>query len=303
MGATGTTATVDALGAAGIADHPFFGPLDRRPAHHRGPHRLSHHGWLNFAGRLERREEVASVLTAVATGDRVLDVGGGTGELTRAVAARAVHCVTVEPHAHRVEALQTSVDTSGGAPDAPGAPDGAEIEVLPGYAEELPLPDAAFDAVLACWVLPYADDPDRAVRELARVCDRDTPGSRVVLIGGAPDNELVSLLNEVCVPIAGEPHDHQGYLLENAARTLSELGFSAISLHRTEAALHFPESDPEERITAAAALLTDFWYEEHPRADEMRVALRPALRRHFARRPYAIGDQGIVLVAVCGSRN
>ncbi|QNP76081.1 methyltransferase domain-containing protein [Streptomyces roseirectus] len=283
-----------ALPATDFAAHPFFGPLDRRPSRYRGPHRLSHHGWLNFVERLERREEVSAVLAAVATSRRVLDVGGGTGELTRAVAARVERCVTVEPHARRVEVLQAP-DGSAQAPDVPRT---GGIEVLPGHAEALPFPDASFDAVLACWVLPYAEDPDRAVREMARVCDRSAPGGRVVLIGGAPDNELVSLLNEVCVPLAGEPHDHQGHLLADAVRTLSGLGFTDISLHRTEAALHFSEPDLEERITAAAALLTDFWYEGHPRAAEMREALRPALHRHFALRPYAIGDQGIVLVAV-----
>ncbi|MFH8470800.1 methyltransferase domain-containing protein [Streptomyces sp. NPDC017991] len=302
MSTTDTTATTDVLSAADFAAHPFLGPLDRRPAHYRGPHRLSHSGWLNFADRLERREEMAAILAAVATSRRVLDVGGGTGELTRAVAAQVGRCVTVEPHARRVEALQTAgAVSSGNVPHVFEATGTAEIEVLPGHAEALPFPDAAFDAVLACWVLPYADDPDRAVREMARVCERGTPGSRVVLIGGAPDNELVSLLNEVCVPLAGEPHDHQGHLLADAARTLGESGFPVISLHRTEAALHFPEIDLEQRITIAAATLTDFWYEDHPRAADMREALRPALRRHFARRPHAIGDQGIVLMALCES--
>jgi SAM-dependent methyltransferase len=295
MAATPTVLTAGPLPDTEIGTHPLFGPLDRMPSRYRGPHRLSHHGWLNFADRLERREEIAAIRAAVAGNRRVLDVGGGTGELTRAVAAQVGHCVTVEPHARRVEALQAGGGSGG--PEGPGDGTAAGIDVLPGHAEALPFPDGAFDAVTACWVLPYVDDLEGAVREMARVCDRGAPGARVVLIGGAPDNELVSLLNEACVPLAGEPHDHQGQLLATAARVLTGLGFTDIRLHRTGAALHFPEIDVEERIDAAAALLTDFWYEDHPRAADMRAALRPVLRRHFAVRPHAVGDQGVVLVA------
>ncbi|MFJ2172404.1 methyltransferase domain-containing protein [Streptomyces sp. NPDC101062] len=300
MSVTNTVLTANTLSDSDIETHPLFGPLDRRPARYRGPHRLSHHGWLNFADRLERREEIAAIRAAVATSRRVLDVGGGTGELTRAVAAQVDRCVTVEPHARRVEMLHASGDATA---DAPGTPHSAGIEVFPGHAEALPFPDAAFDAVMACWVLPYVEDPDRAIREMARVCDAGRSGSRVVLIGGAPDNNLVSMLNEACVPLAGEPHDHQGHLLATAARTLRDLGFTDVVVHRTEAALHFPETDLEERITAAAALMTDFWYEDHPRSADMREALRPVLRRHFADRPHAVGDQGVVLVASTGHRS
>ncbi|WP_329171568.1 class I SAM-dependent methyltransferase [Streptomyces sp. NBC_01477] len=237
--------------------------------------------------RLERREEVAAIRAAVAASRRVLDVGGGTGELTRAVAAQVGHCTTVEPHERRVAALRAD----------DGQEQAARIEVRSGRAEALPFPDGSFDAVIACWVLPYVDDLERAVREMARVCDAGTPGARVVLIGGTPDNELVGMLNEACVPLAGEAHDHQGYLLGTAARVLAGLGFTDLALHRTEAAVHFPETDPEDRVDAAAAVMADFWYEGHPRVQDMRLALRPVLRRHFARRPHAVGDQGVVLVA------
>jgi SAM-dependent methyltransferase len=260
----------------------LFAPVDRMPARYRGPHRLSHRGWLNFAERLERAEEIAAVVTAMTGGRRVLDVGGGTGELTRAVAAEVDQCTTVEPHRNRVETLRTGPAT---------------IRALPGHAEALPFSDRSFDAVMAAWVLPYVDDLVRAVREMVRVCDDTDPAARIVLVGGGPDNELVSLLNEACVPLADEPHDHQGFLLATAARVLAEAGLSRLTLWRTEAALHFPESSLDERVTAAAAVLVDLWYDGHPRTTEMNAALRPVLRRHFAQRPHAIGDQGVVLIA------
>ncbi|MEU0845675.1 class I SAM-dependent methyltransferase [Streptomyces sp. NPDC005962] len=266
----------------------LFGPEDRMPADYRGPHRLSHRGWLNFTERLERGEEISAILTALSGSRQVLDVGGGTGDLTRAIAAQVDQCTTVEPHRERVETLRTR---------------SATIRALPGHAEALPFPDRSFDAVVATWVLPYVDDVARAVREMIRVCDETDAAARIVLIGGGRDNELVSLLNQVCVPLAGEPHDHQGFLLATAARVLAEAGFSRLAVWRTEAALRFPESALEERVVAAAGVLVDFWYEGHPRAADMKEALRPALYRHFAQRPHAIGDQGLVLVARPAARS
>lgn len=278
--------------------HPLFGPFDRMPNHYRGPHRLGHHGWLNLASRLERREEIASVRSAMAANQRVLDVGGGTGELTRAVAAEVGHCTTVEPHRQRVATLRGAAESAAIDTTTIGtAADTAAIRAVPGRAEELPFADGSFDAVMAAWVLPYVDDLELAIREMARVCDPSRPEAKIVLIGGAPDNELVSLLNETCVPLAGEPHDHQGFLLATAARVLAGLGYSRLTLWRTEAALHFPEPSLERRVATAAAVLGDFWYEGHPRIADMRAALTPVLRRHFRYRPHAVGDQGVVLVA------
>ncbi|MGC5401313.1 class I SAM-dependent methyltransferase [Streptomyces sp. DT20] len=284
---TPTAVTPSVTDVLEVRRHPLCGPSDRMPVRYRGPHRLGHAGWLGFTGRLERREEIALVRSATAANHRVLDVGGGTGELTRAVASQLGHCTTVEPHGSRVATLNAHAgDSRTGT-----------VEPVPGHAESLPFPDRSFDAVLAAWVLPYVDDLEQSVREMARVCDIGHPQARIVLIGGAPDNELVGLLNETCVPLSGEPLDHQGFLLATAAEILAPLGFRHFSLHRTEAALHFPETAPEERVHAAAGSLVNLWYEDHPRAPDMRRAIAPALRRHFARRPHAIGDQGVALIA------
>ncbi|MET9626821.1 class I SAM-dependent methyltransferase [Lentzea sp. NPDC006480] len=247
---------------------------------YRGPHALSNRGWLDFVARLERREEIALVRSLTSGNSRALDVGGGTGELTRAVAVQLGGCTAVEPDADRATRLRET-----------------GIEILPGSAEELPFDDGTFDVVLANWILPYVTDLERSVREIGRVVDLSHPEAKVVFIGGAPDNELVALLNETCVPIAGEPPDDQGYLLAVAEEVLGQQGFSRFDLYRTEAALHFPEAGLDERVRAAARTLVNFWYEDHPAAQKMLTAVEPALRRHFSRRPHAVGDQGVVLVA------
>lgn len=280
-----TTFPTRALDAHAVRAHPWCGPAEHAPTTYRGPHRLSRDGWTNVTRRLQRSEEIATLLSLTSGHKRVLDVGGGTGELTRAIAIQNGTCTTVEPHRDRVAVLRTGHTAQG------------TVEVHPGRAEALPFPDHCFDAVLTTWVLPYVQDLQQALHEIARVCDPTNPDATIVVLAAAPDNELVHLLNKACLPLAAEPPDHQGFLLAEAARVFSKHGFTQFDLLRTEATLHFPETTETPRLTAAAATLTDFWFQDHPAATQMRHALHPALRTHFAHRPHAIGDQATILVA------
>ncbi|MBP5935514.1 class I SAM-dependent methyltransferase [Streptomyces acidiscabies] len=273
------------LTLADILEDPALGPRDRMPVHYRGPREVTAAGWVDFAGRLERGEEISLIQSLTAANRRVLDVGGGSGELARAVAARIGRCTAVEPHDQLVESIGGEADDTG------------PVDVFKGSAELLPFADAAFDAVYCAWVLPYVSDIGKAIAEMVRVCDSSDPDAKVIVMSGGSGNELLNLLNEVCIPVADEPYDHHGYLLSTAAGVLAEHGFSRFSLHRTEASIRFDEVGASERAATAAAVLTNFWYERHPKAADIRAALEPALVRHFGRRPHGIGDQGIALVA------
>ncbi|ADH67842.1 MULTISPECIES: class I SAM-dependent methyltransferase [Nocardiopsis] len=272
-----------------LLEHDALGPADRLPTRYRGPRSVTGDGWTGFATRLERGEELALIRSLTAANRRVLDVGGGIGEMARTVAARTGSCTAIEPHPQLVEAIRD--ETTRGV-----------VDVHPGTAEEIPFPDGSFDAVYSAWVLQYVDDVERAVAEMVRVCDRSDPESKIVLFAAGSGNELMRLVNEVCVPIAEEPYDHHGYLLSQAARALAARGFDDFSLHRAESSIRFDGEEPAERAAIAAAVLTGFWYERHPRAEEIRSSLESALARHFALRPHAIGDQAAVLVARPGSR-
>ncbi|HYN67532.1 MAG TPA: methyltransferase domain-containing protein [Ornithinibacter sp.] len=91
---------------------------------------------------------------------RVLDVGSGTGNLTRAVAERWSGCevVGVDPSAAFVEAARQRAVGRGGR---------VRFEV--GRADALPLEDASVDAAVALLVLTFVPDADRAVSEMRRV--------------------------------------------------------------------------------------------------------------------------------------
>jgi SAM-dependent methyltransferase len=98
----------------------------------------------------------------------VLDVGAGTGKLTRVLARRYAHVVAVEPLVGMRGILERVV------PD---------VEALPGSAERIPLDDASVDAVFAAQAFHWFDH-DRAIPEIARVL---RSGGVLALVWNGPD--------------------------------------------------------------------------------------------------------------------
>jgi len=84
---------------------------------------------------------------------RVLDLGAGTGKLTRGLVALGLETVAVEPGAAMLEELRSAVP---------------EAETLEGSAEAIPLPGASIDAAFAGQAFHWFDRA-RALPELQRV--------------------------------------------------------------------------------------------------------------------------------------
>ena len=101
-----------------------------------------------------------------ADAGRVLDLGAGTGKLTRAVRALGIECVAVEPD----DEMRAAIDG----------------EALAGTAEQIPLPDASVDAVLVGQAFHWFD-PARAIPEMVRVL---RPGGTVGLMWNVYDDSV-----------------------------------------------------------------------------------------------------------------
>ncbi|OJJ95675.1 hypothetical protein ASPACDRAFT_35955 [Aspergillus aculeatus ATCC 16872] len=251
-----------------VVRHALMAPYPL-PCGYRGPHPLSEGAWAPFAERLVR-DEFDAVLEVLKDNRRVLDVG----------------TYSVEPNADRNQ-IQTAAAGEKG------------ITIRAGSAEAIPFASGFFDAAVAMWILHYVQDLEQSLREIARVVDPAAPDAKLVIVQGAPDNELVNLLNEVCAPLsaANTAVDHQGFLLHEAARVFEEHGFGDIRIFRVNALCGFPEADPLERCEKAAAVLAGFWFLEDANLEEMKRALVPHLERQFRDRPGEVGDEVAVLVA------
>lgn len=124
----------------------------------------------------------------VRTGQRVLDVGGGTGALTLAAAERVGaggHVVGLDPNPEML-AVARRKPTS--------------IEWREGRAESLQFADASFDAVVSQFAMMFFEDPAGALREMQRVL---RPGGRIAVavcdaVGNSPGyGALATLLDRL----------------------------------------------------------------------------------------------------------
>jgi SAM-dependent methyltransferase len=105
----------------------------------------------------------AAARLELAAGARVLDLGAGTGKLTRGLVALGFDVVAVEPGAPMLEQLRRAVP---------------EAETIEGPAEAIPLGDESVDAALAAQAFHWFDR-ERAVPELHRVI---RPGGGLALL-------------------------------------------------------------------------------------------------------------------------
>ena len=172
-----------------------------------------------FMGRYSRllAPQLAD-FAGVKVGDRVLDVGCGTGALTGELVARlGASCVTaVDPSEPFVDAVRAR---------HPG------VKVYRGSAEALPLQDEGFDAALAQLVVHFMADPVTGLAGMRRVT---RPGGVVVAAvwdyagGTAPLSRFWRAARELDPAVVDESHRAGA-----RAGHLSEL-FTAAGLREVE---------------------------------------------------------------------
>jgi len=144
------------------------------------------------ASRIVYQAEQLCETADLQAGWRVLDVATGSGNAALAAARRGCEVVgsdfvpaLLERGRIRAEAEHLSV------------------EFVEGDAEQLPFPDASFDAVISIYGVMFAPHHQRAASELARVC---RPGGRIALACWTPEGfigETFRLMSRYLPPTPG----------------------------------------------------------------------------------------------------
>ena len=190
-----------------------------------------------FMGRYAPTLAVAVADAAgIRAGARVLDVGCGPGGLTHELVARtgAENVAAIDPAPQFAEACRAR---------HPG------VDVRVGPAEELPWEDGRFDAAIAQLVLAFMRDPDRGVREMARVT---RPGGTVGACMWDLHEGGMTMLNTFwdsvreIVPDAGGEHRRPGTARGDVAAHLERAGLEDVR-------------DGEVSARADYAGFDDFW--------------------------------------------
>lgn len=196
-------------------------------------------------------------LADVSPGQSVIDVGCGTGVLTRAALAR------VGPEG-RVRGVDVNVEMLRVAQAS-----GAGIEWETGAAESLSAPDQDFDRVVSQFALMFFVDRAAAVAEMARVL---RPKGRACVATWAQVAEspgyaaLMDLLGELfgeeaALALAAP------FAIGTAEALEAELsrGFEEVTIHRVEGTAHFASLDDwlttDVRAWTLSALIDDAQFE------------------------------------------
>jgi SAM-dependent methyltransferase len=106
---------------------------------------------------------------ALPSGARVLEVGCGTGLVAVAMARRGLIVTAADSAANMLARARANAAAAGVADS---------VTLLRAEADGLPVPDGAFDAVVALGLVPWVPSPPAAVAEMARAV---APGGHVVV--------------------------------------------------------------------------------------------------------------------------
>jgi SAM-dependent methyltransferase len=156
--------------------------------------------------------------TGINDGERVLDVGCGTGALVVSLAARTLRSeiVGIDPVAPFLDHARQHIL-------------GSRVRFDLGDALNLPYPTASFDRCLSLLVIMFIRDVGRAVGEMRRVTRRG--GTVAACVWDKAGMEMNSIFARTVValdPAAARRADVQGYSEGMLASTWVEHGFSEV---------------------------------------------------------------------------
>ena len=146
------------------------------------------------AQKLLPAAKVLVTAAAVRAGERVVDVGCGTGNAALLAAAAGAHVTAVDP-TPRLLALAS----------AAAQREGLDVTCEAGEAAAIPSPDSTLDCLLSNFGLIFAPDPDAAVAEIARVLRADGRAAFTAWVPGGAVGALAAVAEELVRAALGAP--------------------------------------------------------------------------------------------------
>jgi SAM-dependent methyltransferase len=167
-------------------------------------------------------------------GQKVLDVAAGNGNATLAAARRFCEVTSTD----YVPALLKSGRARAEAEDQ-------EIVFKEADAENLPFPDASFDAVISTFGVMFTADQDKAAAELLRVCK---PGGRIGLANWTPESFVGQMFRTIAKYIPSAPGLKPPALWGTRSRLEDLFGTSARTIGSKSRFFNFRYRSPEHFV-------------------------------------------------------
>jgi SAM-dependent methyltransferase len=229
---------------------------------------VSDDAYDRFMGRYSvRLAPLFADFAGVTPGQRVLDVGAGTGALAAELVQRlgAEKVAAAEPSAGFVEALRARLP-------------GVEVQEAP--AEQLPWPDETFDAALAQLVVSFLADGPAAARELKRVV---RPGGTVAVTmwedGGLELSPPIRAARRAVVPGSEDPPPMKYRSEEELRGLLADAGLEDITTALLEVEREYTGFDEYWEAALGAVGPETGWLRDL--ADESRPIAREAAKQEL----------------------
>jgi SAM-dependent methyltransferase len=229
-----------------------------------------------IAEQLHPAAEVTVAEASPSPGERVVDVGCGTGNAALLAAERGASVTGVDPAQRLLDVARVAA-----------AERGLDATFVPGEAADLPLDDDSADVVISVFGAIFAPDPAAAAAEIDRVTAPEGRAFLTAWIPGGPISDAIRLSRQTLAEIRGDPPPSPPFAWHDR-EALSGLfvpyGFS-VSVTEHPIPFHAPSVDEFMRIEG----------ENHPLALSARPVLEKAGRaeevREGMRRIYEEGNE------------
>jgi SAM-dependent methyltransferase len=174
---------------------------------------------------------------AISSGDRVVDIGCGTGNAALLAALRGAQVTGVDPAARLLEVARVRAAESG-----------VRATFVQGDAASIPVATASADVVLSVFAVIFAPDPAAASAEMARVT---APGGRILLTAWIPEgaiNDCVGIFQKAVAAAIGLPAGPPPFAWHEQSALASLFGTHGLSVTVEPGQLAFTASSAREYL-------------------------------------------------------